>query len=172
MTEQLLLDASTPAPMPPMVTCFSLHQPYAGLVAAGLKDETRLFPWPAKARPFPAPLLICSTMAPPDKAAASRVWASGTLLFEEADLWRRGVALAVVDIVGDRDLVEADMPRSWYWDPEGDARHAPGRVRRIWTVANVRRVQPFPVSGGQGFSKCVSRERVEAAMRAWRATCG
>lgn len=162
MAEQLLLDRG-PAPLPPYVTAFSLHQPYAGLVAAGMKDETRMFPWPVKARPFPAPLLICST-AKVDREAMMRFSVHlpyETLLACEP----RGVALAIVDVVGCRPLVEADLPRSWFWDPVGDK----GRTRYLWTIANVRRVAPFAVSGGQTFSKTVPREQIEKALAAWKA---
>ena len=164
MAEQLMLDRG-PAPLPAMVTCFSLDQPYAGLVAAGLKDETRLYPWPEKARPYPSPLLICSTVM--------RVHVHGSTV-HRVNEWMRaegtrfcelplscGVALAVVDIVGCRELVEADLLRSWYWDPAGDR----GKPGYLWTTTHVRRVRPFRVKGMQGFAQKVPRDVVELAMR-------
>lgn len=163
MADQLLLGAG-PAPLPSMVTCFSLHQPYAGLVAAGLKTlETRLFAWPVKARPYPSPLLICSTQS-------ADIMASATLRTRMPDaerfdltLWRPGVALCVVDVVGCRPLTAEDEPRAWFWDPEEQRR---GVTRWAWDLVRVRRVAPFAVRGRQGFAKAVPREQVEKALAA------
>lgn len=149
--------------LPERVTCFSLDQPYAGLVAAGLKTiETRLFKWPAKARPFPASLLICSTKKP-NQAAFGRLWTRIQLDHQEDyDLWRNGVALCMVNVVGDRPLVADDEPRSWFWDPT-----EPAGKRRALLLEGVRRVKPFPVSGLQGFARSVPRDAVEAAIAAY-----
>ena len=162
-----LLPESAPAPLPAMVTCLSLDQPYAGLVAARLKKlETRLFPWPENARPYPSPLLICATLKV-DKAVVARLRDRIFRLTSTADeplFSARGVALAVVDVVGCRVLTADDEPLSWYWDPVADK----GKTRYAWTLANVRRVKPFAVKGRQGFAMAVPREVVEKAMAEWK----
>lgn len=167
MGDQLLFDAATPAPLPSMVTCFSLHQPYAGLVAAGLKSlETRLFAWPAKARPYPAPLLICATMSPDLMARSTLCKRAPDEARFDLTLWRNGVALCLVDVVGCRQLTAEDEPRSWFWDPAEAAR---GVTRWAWEIARVRRVAPFAVRGRQGFARSVPREQIEKAIVAWKA---
>lgn len=158
---QLLLD-NTPAPLPPTVTCFSLDQPYAGLVAAGLKTlETRLRPWPEKARPYPSPLLICATMTRRPWKVIRELWRLPTEVAAGV-CQSLGVALCLVDVVSCRVLTAEDEPRSWYWDPEEQRK---GIVRYAWELANVRRVAPFKVSGRQWFARSVPRQQVEDALR-------
>ncbi len=154
------LFASPPSAPPARVTCWSMWQPFAGLVAAGLKTlETRLFPWPERARPYPSTLLICATAAS-DNRARDRFKAQLT-----AETWalcqHRSVALCLVDVVGCRPLRADDLLASWYWDPVEDAKSHPGKVRHAWELANVRRVKPFAVAGGQGFSKSMPMAEVE-----------
>ncbi len=167
--------------LPEQVTCWSMHQPYAGLVACGLKTlETRLRPWPAKARPYPATLLICSSLVRDGQAFdahweriklrlmanAPMVAPSAMTLRADGSTWRAGVALALVDVVGCHPLVAEDEPLSWYWEPAGDG----GQTRHAWELANLRRVAPLPVKGRQGFARTVPRADVEKALALWSAT--
>lgn len=165
MGEQLSLPTAPPtayAPLPELVTCFSLDQPYAGLVAAALKDETRLFRWPEKARPYPAPLLICSTKTP-DKEARAKLFQRVPMdVAGDAGLWASGVALALVEVTACRVLAEADLPRSWFW---AVSEAADGVTRYLWTIERVRRVAPFEVKGMQGFARRLPRRRVQEALR-------
>ncbi len=121
----------------------SLHQPYASLVAAGLKPlETR------KTRiHYRGDLVICSSLTkdyPAINAAIDRLADDmagreklGAYFIDEPI----GSALCVVTVVGCRPLVPEDEPRSWFY--------APGRW--AWELENVRRVRPFKVRGSQGF---------------------
>lgn len=97
----------------------SLHQPFASLVARGIKTiETRT--WATNHR---GDLLICSTKVPRDKRLPL------------------GQALAVVDVIGCREFLKADEVRAccdWY---KGYA----------WLLTNIRPIDPFPVTGRQGF---------------------
>lgn len=123
----------------------SLHQPYASLVAAGLKTlETR------KTRiHYRGPLVICSTLKV-DNEAMLRIFPypsradTTRMIRQRFDCYDRrelGQALCVVDVVGCRPLVPEDEPRSWFY--------AEGRF--AWELANVRRVKSFRVRGSQGF---------------------
>ena len=152
---------------PERVTCLSLHQPYAGLVAWGAKPlETRPTRWPAT-RPFPHPILICAS-AKMDGVALARLYARIKATDPKGGLWAlchvQGQALALVDVVGCRPLVAEDEPRSWFWDAE---EAAGGVVRWAYEIEQVRRVQPFPVSGLQGFGRSVPFALVEDARRSW-----
>lgn len=125
----------------------SLHQPYASLVAAGLKTlETR------KTRiHYRGPLVICSTLRDHESAHEVRCMLSRDqyMLLERLRLYPwggihpdlYGFALCVVDVVGCRQLLPEDEPWSWFY--------AEGRF--AWELANVRRVRPLPVRGSQGF---------------------
>ena len=161
MSAQIGLFAQPSVP-PSRVTLWSMWQPFAGLVAAGLKTlETRMFPWPVAARPYPSTLLICST-ARADTEALKRFEAGiPPGLRDDTSLWLDSAALALVDVTGCRPLMGHDYARSWYWDPEGDEREHPGKTRYAWTLGNLRRVRPFAVAGGQGFSRSMTAAEVE-----------
>ncbi len=152
---------------PERVTCLSLHQPYAGLVAAGLKSlETRPTRWPAT-RPFPPPFLSGASETREGAAftrLAPRIGHVGPLGVLWSLFQTRGQALALVDVVGCRPLVAEDEPRSWFWDAE---EAADGVVRWAYEIERVRRVQPFPVSGLQGFGRSVPFALIEEARRTW-----
>lgn len=135
----------------------SLSQPYASLVALGLKTlETR------KMRiHYRGPLVICST-----KTLDASAWntichldsapLSEILMHERVDGpvdLPRGQALALVDVVGCRPLVEADWPESFFY----------AEKRFAWKLANVRRLSPFPVRGMNGLFP-VDEEKVRIAL--------
>lgn len=156
---------------PDTITCLSLHQPYAGLVAWGAKPlETRVTPWPAT-RPFPHPILICAS-ATRDEEAFARLYASIKGTDPKGGLWalcmQRGVALALVDVVGARKLTAEDEPQAWWWDGEENRR----RPRWAYQIENVRRVVPFTVRGLQGFGRSVPMALVEEGRRRWVAVHG
>lgn len=142
----------------------SLAQPYASLVAVGLKTlETR------KTRVhYRGPLVICSTRNF-DVDAWNAIYfderrgrddladfhGSYGIPFREA--MPLGVSLALVDVVGCRPLVPEDWPRSFFY--------APGRW--AWELANVRRLKPQPVRGMNGLWP-IAAELVELAGGAGR----
>ena len=125
----------------------SLSQPYAGLVALGLKTiETR------KTRTnIRGPFVVCSTLTP-DCAAWDR-------LRDRIPAWAMpycyiyGYALGLVDITGCRPLVPADEPQSWFYAPN----------RWAWLLANPRTLTPFQVRGFQGWFR-VPRADVARAL--------
>ncbi len=119
-----------------------LHQPYAGLMAIGLKDlETR------KTRVhLRGELLICSTLTT-DRRAFDTLRARLVPSHVDADvfdLWCKpvGMGLCVVTITGCRPLVPEDEPRSFFYEP--------GRFAWETDKAKLQRVEPFHVRCQQG----------------------
>lgn len=122
----------------------SLSQPYASLVAAGLKTiETR------KTRiHYRGPLVICSTKTFDFDAWRSiRTCAAMSLRdclahhgVPTAHDLPLGKVLALVDVVGCRELVEADWPRSFFFAP----------FRWAWELANIRPLKLRDVRGMNG----------------------
>ena len=95
----------------------SIKQPWASLIASGEKTiETRT--WPTSHR---GPLLIVSSKSPPIEPA--------------------GVALAIVDVVDCRPMVQKDEAGACCEIYDG---------AWAWVLANVRPVDHFPVRGMQG----------------------
>jgi len=141
----------------------SLYQPYASLVAAGLKPiETR----PARIH-YRGDMVICAaqkidteaafyTVAPrlttEQRAALERV---GCAFDKAGDFCQFPVgAVALVDVVGCRPLVPEDEPLAWAYGPN----------RWAWLLENIRPLRPFPVRGMPGRFK-VSKRMVMEAVR-------
>jgi hypothetical protein len=132
---------------PDTIQAISLWQPYAGLVAAGLKTiETR----PRRTH-HRGPLVICSTQKVDEESWMRLLPLIPEHVREVCAL--RGQALAVVDVQDCRPLMPEDEPASWFY--------APGRY--AWPLANIRRVRPFAVRGAQGFFY-IPRVTVEAGL--------
>jgi hypothetical protein len=128
-----------------VVRGLSLAQPYASLVALGLKTlETR------KTRiHYRGILAICSTRTFDADAwvrirAGDGIGALGQIMRAHSVVSGAalplGKTLALVDVVGCRELVPEDLPRSFFF--------APGRW--AWELANPRRLKLRPVRGMNG----------------------
>ncbi len=123
----------------------SLNQPYASLVACGLKTiETR------KTRiAYRGPVVICSTLnIDYDAWAALRLTDRQPIctIMNAYDAGSAtdlplGKALAVVDLVDCRALHPSDVPKSFFYDS----------FRWAWILENVKRFgEPMQVRGMQG----------------------
>lgn len=122
----------------------SLHQPYASLVAAGLKTiETR-----PRRTSHRGPLLIVSTLqldAEAWKALRFTRFRELNDFVEKLGLpyataLPLGRALAVVDVLDCRPLLPEDEPAAWFYAPQ----------RYAWTLGPPRRVKELRVRGMQG----------------------
>lgn len=134
----------------------SLYQPYASLVAAGLKPiETR----PTRIH-YRGPLVICAAQKIDRDAEAAindRLTPANCDALARLDvstLGPLGVALALVDVVDCRPLMPEDEPLSWAYGPS----------RWAWMLENIRPLRPFPVRGHQG-RFAVSKKMVMEAVR-------
>ena len=155
------------------VMSLSLWQPWADLISMGLKTiETRT--WSTTYR---GPLLICAakTNNQEVKEAISLYQSEGSdLPWETPPLGpdytpRRGVAVALVDLVDCRRMVYEDRRQAVFaGDPTG---------RWGWVLDNVRPLDPFPIKGQRGLFhakvyevfqpelfRIVSREEIEESL--------
>ena len=141
------------------VRAICLWQPYASLVAAGLKTiETRL--WSTGYR---GQVVVCGTKAPAPKAmyedALRRVRERG--LGAGPFAWGvvpAGTALAVVTLTDCRPMTP---------DDEGQALVAhvtpEGKVRTAWVLGGERTaLTPFPVKGRQGWFRLPASQIAQA----------
>jgi hypothetical protein len=132
--------------LPERVRIISLHRPYAGLVAAGLKTfETRMWPWPSG----PGWLLIHESKTI-NKEAMRRLGAVAT-----NHVGVGGVALVLVWIAGCRLMTKADEPQAMIEVVDG---------RWVWEIgARHPLIKPIPMVGHQKFWS-TPREDVVAAL--------
>lgn len=141
----------------------SLSQPWASLVAAGLKPlETR-----GTRTKHRGPILICSAIVGNADGVIHLFdrYGEAALTLPKIPDWGlcftdarfpTGCAMAIAEIVDCRPLVPADEPRAF----------VPWRSGRwVWELANIRRVKPFPVRGMMGLFPLPPRvlERLEIA---------
>lgn len=140
------LPSSPARPLPERIRTISLHRPYAGLVAAGLKTlETRMWPWP-----YEAGWLLIHESKGIDKEAMRRI---GDVA--QAHVGVGGVALVLVWIGGCRTMVAADEERAMVGVSDG---------RWVWEVGERHPlVTPIPMVGRQKFWS-TPREDVVAAL--------
>lgn len=135
-------------PLPDMVRVISLHQPFAGLVCAGLKTlETRRWPWP-----YPPGWLVVHAAKRCDPKAV-RKFGAKVAPFRSP----QGVLLGLVWVDGCRPLVPEDEARAWAYEPN----------RFAWELKHARtftRAVPM-VRGPQKFAS-VMREMVVHALAA------
>jgi hypothetical protein len=130
----------------------SVRQPWAGLIAAGIKNvENRTW------RPPRGKLLICAGIAKvnTDDVRLAREMCKALGTAYPSDLCvRTGAALATVEVVGtmekeDGDKIQYDFPDVYLVDGVVDATwYNPGCIG--WLLANARLVRPFPVKGKLG----------------------
>lgn len=132
----------------------SLHQPYAGLMALGIKTiETRGHQTTRRGE-----LLIVSTktlVAEAFTRLRQRFVGEGLLSAGRFDAWcmPKGQALCIVHVDGCRPLEERDEPDSLFYEP--------GRFAWTTDVSRLQLVQPFHVRGVPGEYK-VPRALVRA----------
>ena len=140
---------------PGIVPAVTLRQPWAGLVALGLKTvEAR-----GKATSYRGDLVICAGLRV-DAAAVRRMrrelvpWRVSAEDFDQA-VSMLGVALALVRVDGCAPLRRRDRARSLYWR----------RGLSGWQLGELRRLAPFRARGKPGFFPLPWRQ-VELAARA------
>lgn len=144
--------------MPEIIKAISLHQPYASLVALGVKKiETRH--WRTKYR---GRILICST-----KKNNTEI-ATGIESFKSLEMARHyghnepllpqdftplfGYALAVAELVGCRILREADTRDALVY--------APGQVYGF-RLDDIRAIEPFKVTGQRGIQDMTITDEIK-----------
>ena len=128
------------------VRVLSLWEPYASLVADGLKPiETRTRPTNIRGL-----VAIHSTLAaaPPKdyEDVARRLVARGIDPAPYIERKAGGQILALVNLVACRPMTEEDETLALVARTTDD-----GRARWAWFVENARRVEPVAFSGGQGW---------------------
>jgi hypothetical protein len=112
----------------------SVRQPWASLIAAGVK-RAEVRPRPTRHR---GPLLICASRS--WRASADGLAAVQRLGHDIAAL-PRGVAIAVVDVVGCRPMAEGDAGAAC-------CPLEPGAF--VWLLTGARPIEPFAVHGRLG----------------------
>lgn len=131
-----------------LVRALSLWQPFASMVASGLKPiETRLQKTDVRGR-----FVVCATqkVAPPaiyDAALRRMADAGVDVAPYRPDVVVRGSALAIAKLTGCREMTPADEPLAWVHYLDEDT----GKPRWAWETdpAALKRLRPFHVSGGQ-----------------------
>jgi hypothetical protein len=132
--------------LPERIRTISLHRPYAGLVASGLKSlETRMWPWP-----YEAGWLVIHESKSIDKEAMTRI---GDVAKQHVGVG--GVAVALVWVGGCRKMVVADEERAMIGVIEG---------RWVWEIlARYPFTNQIPMVGRQKFWS-TPREEVLASL--------
>lgn len=157
-------EAMAPADGMVVIKCLSLWEPWASLMAVGAKrNETRS--WSTSYR---GPLLICASKRvvmrelvallhhEPGMVAALKQPGDKVL----GDVVNRlcfGKAVALVDLV---DVIPTERIVSFDGDEREFGDYTPGRF--AWVTQNVRRINPFPITGHQGlWNEVVATSKLE-----------
>ncbi len=151
---------------PACYPAISLHQPYAGAIRlSGLGYPAKRIETRKTRIHYRGPLVICATAESPGdwrSHAGDLTYIFGEDLAERekiaGEFLRHACAVAIVNVVGCRPLVEADFPRSLWWD----AAEMKRQPRWAWELEDITPLRPFPTKGSQGFFK-VDRKQVDLA---------
>lgn len=151
--EKKLLALFEQHPLPDMVRVISLHQPFAGLVVAGLKTlETRTWPWP-----YEPGWLAIHAAKKVDKKAMQYFGKGGPgarHAGKVAPHWQpQGVVLGLVWVDGCRPLLAEDFDQAWFFEAN----------RFAWILKHpLAFTTPIPMRGPQKFASIPRRVVMQA----------
>lgn len=149
---------------PACYPAISLHQPYAGAIRlSGLGYPAKRIETRKTRIHYRGPLVICATAKSPLgwQQTTNKIYtALGCLDGTGAPFMLKACAVAIVNVVGCRPLVEEDYARSLWWDAD-EMKKQP---RWAWILEDIVPLRPFPTKGSQGFFK-VERKQVDLHAR-------